>query len=105
MTPEGKIKQQIDQFLKASGCWYFKPVSNGLGRHGIPDYVCMDNGRSFFIEAKKPGGQPTALQLGEKQNIETHGGNWFLVDGDESLREVAKWLDADSPHTRKEVPK
>lgn len=39
MTPEGKVKQKVKAILKKQGCWYFLPVSNGMGKHGIPDVI------------------------------------------------------------------
>ena len=41
-TPEGKVKDKIKRWLYATfpGIFEFKPVSNGMGKHGIPDYVC-----------------------------------------------------------------
>lgn len=40
MTPEGKVKKMVDKYLAKATAWFFKPVSNGLGKHGIPDYIC-----------------------------------------------------------------
>lgn len=64
MTPEGKLKKYIDEKLKelAPAVWYFKPVSNGMGVHGIPDFIGSYRGRFFAIETKAPGKKPTALQ-------------------------------------------
>ena len=42
MTPEGKVKRKIRVWLHKTfpGVFEFVPVSNGMGKHGIPDYVC-----------------------------------------------------------------
>jgi len=39
-TPEGVTKGVIRKWLKDRGAWAFAPVSRGMGKHGIPDYVC-----------------------------------------------------------------
>lgn len=92
MTPEGKVKAKIDLLLKYVSAWYFKPVSNGLGTHGIPDFVGCYQGRFFTIEAKSATGKPTALQMAQKEKIERAGGKWFLVCDDDTLKEVHKWF-------------
>ena len=103
MTPEGKIKEQVKAMLKAEEVWYFLPVSNGFGVHGIPDFVCCYKGRSLFIETKKPGGKATPLQLRQKELIEAAGGKWFLVDGPEGLKEVGQWLNDQHSYQHRNV--
>ena len=92
MTPEGKVKEKIKRLLKHHGAWYYLPVSMGMGQHGIPDFVCCYKGKMFGIEAKAEGKKPTALQMKQKSLIEAAGGKWFLVDGDDSLMEVERWI-------------
>lgn len=56
MTPEGKVKAAIIKLLKAEPrCWYFMPVSNGMGTTGIPDIIACVDGRFLAIEVKAPG--------------------------------------------------
>ena len=56
MTPEGKVKDKIRKFLKElPRCWHFAPVSNGMGVAGIPDILCVIDGRFVGIECKAPG--------------------------------------------------
>lgn len=74
MTPEGRVKAAVKKLLVQEGVYYFMPVSNGMGRHGIPDIICCVNGRFLAIECKANGGKPTALQEREMQNIaKAHG--------------------------------
>ncbi|MGN0262698.1 MAG: VRR-NUC domain-containing protein [Eggerthellaceae bacterium] len=94
MTPEGKVKQQIKEELKRRGCWYFMPVSNGMGRHGIPDLIaCYPTtitqdmvgqkiGVFVGIEAKAPGKLKNVSEL-QKRNIaeiNEAGGVAFAAD-------------------------
>lgn len=81
-TPEGRIKLVVDRILKRHGIWYFKPVSNGMGTHGIPDYICCipPNGRLLGVECKgKDGLQPTSLQMVQLGLINAHGGLTFIA--------------------------
>ena len=91
-TPEGKVKEKIKRLLKHYGAWYYLPVSLDMGQHGIPDFVCCYNGQFFGIEAKAEGKKPTPLQVKQAETITKAGGKWFLVDGDDSLMVVEKWL-------------
>lgn len=87
MTPEGKTKAAIKKYLNAQGFWpaggkrpeevvgwYYMPVSNGMGCHGVPDFVCICNGRALFIEAKAPGGKCTENQIRRHMEIRAAGG-------------------------------
>lgn len=42
MTPEGKVKAKIKRwFAKTFPTGFtWMPVSNGMGKHGIPDHIC-----------------------------------------------------------------
>jgi hypothetical protein len=106
-TPEGRTKRSIDRVLKAFDFVYaFKPVNMGLGARGV-DYHCVAgvafliDGEvehlpiAFFIEAKKPEGEPTAIQDNflrerrEKQHCKT-----FVIDDDNaSLQALVEWLE------------
>jgi hypothetical protein len=107
-TPEGKVKAEIKKLLDSMGFWragskkpavpvvgtYYMPVNNGMGVHGIPDFVgswkgspANTYGVRFDIEAKKPGGEPTANQLNRHQEIREGGGIVLLVDNVDELRD------------------
>ena len=111
MTPEGRVKQNISRILKSFPFVYsFMPVQYGMGASGV-DYHCVAGKYyqfgdvaemipvAFFIEAKKPGDDPTDRQDNflkdrrEKQNCKT-----FVIDEDPSinkgngLEELTLWL-------------
>lgn len=89
MTPEGRVKTAVKRLLTQEGVYYFMPVSNGMGRHGIPDVICCVNGRFLAIECKAKGGKPTALQEREMGLIRNCGGQALVV--------------TDEPHTMEEL--
>jgi hypothetical protein len=111
MTPEGRVKKNISRILKNFPSVYsFMPVQFGIGASGL-DYHCVVGKYyrfglvvemlpiAFFIEAKKPGGEPTlrqenfAKERKEKQNAKT-----FIIDEDPSIEkgsgldELVEWL-------------
>jgi hypothetical protein len=100
MTPEGKVKQQIDKLLKKYGVWYFKPVNNGMGSTGIPDYICcIHNGGFLAIEAKADATKkPTDLQQHRLQEIEAMGGASLVIHKD-NLKLLEIFLELASPTT------
>ena len=91
-TPENKVKELIKRILVGRGCFYYSATAGPYSTAGIPDFVGCDKGRFFGVEAKKPGGKPTALQLMQKEKILAAGGAWFLVDGMDSIQIFVKWL-------------
>jgi hypothetical protein len=91
MTPEGKIKAQIDALLKAHGAYYLKPVQNGLGAPGL-DYHGIHRGLGFVIEAKRPGGEPTPRQYQTLEKARYAGGAAFVIDGPHGLALLEEWL-------------
>lgn len=92
MTPEGRVKAQVKQWLKARAVWFFMPVSNGMGSHGIPDFICCMNGAFVGIECKAPGKRSnvSALQQMQMTGIRTAGGRAIVVDNVEQLEDLCQ---------------
>ena len=106
MTPEGKVKDLIKKHLAFIGLipagqavlvtdkntgWYYMPVSNGMGVHGIPDFIGHYRGRFFAIEAKEKGKKPTDRQVHQLNALGVTGAATFVVDSDESLEVFKEW--------------
>ena len=91
-TPEGRVKARIRAVLKKFGVWFYSPVSNGMGVHGIPDFVCVHNGRSLMVEAKAGGKQPTERQAVQIEAIRRAGGTVFIVNDETGTTELEAWL-------------
>lgn len=86
MTPEGKVKKQVNSALASlsSRVYKFMPVQSGYGKKTL-DYLLCVNGRFIAIETKAPGKNMTALQEQTAEDICAAGGLVFLVDGQSSL--------------------
>ena len=93
-TPESKVKKDIAKFLKGIGAWYFLPVSNGLGRHGVPDIIVCHKGFFYALEVKAEGKRnhkdrgATPLQMIQINEIKAAGGVAAVVDCVEEVREM-----------------
>lgn len=97
-TPEGRTKASINRVLNAFGVYYFMPVQSGYGKKGV-DYHCAvrygDVALAFFIEAKKPDGEPTALQrnfLAERRE-QQHAKTFVIDDDNLTLHKLVVWLE------------
>ena len=90
MTPEGKVKKKIKEYLVTTGAWYYLPVSNGMGRVGCPDILVCYKGHFLAFEVKSPGkiGNTTANQDREIAGINAAHGLAIVVDDVEQVMEV-----------------
>lgn len=93
-TPEGKVKDRVKAILKAiPHCWYYMPVSNGMGRAGIPDFIACINGYFVAIETKsvKSSHGVTKLQENELRNIKKANGRALVINED-NIDTLAEYL-------------
>ena len=94
LTPEGRVKQAVKQYLKRRGIWFYMPIQNGMGQVGIPDFICCWNGRFLAVETKAPGklNNTTPNQERVIKEIRSVAGCAFVVDSvamlDELLNDV-----------------
>jgi len=89
-TPEGRVKTKVRAWLKSHGYWFFQPVSNGMGAHGIPDFICCFQGKFVGIECKAPGKRSNTSALQDQQiaAIQAAGGMAVVVDDVGQLNEL-----------------
>jgi len=95
MTPEGRVKDAIKKLLVSRGAYYFMPVSNGMGRHGIPDIIACYRGWFIGIEVKAPGKEKTvtANQARELENIGAAGGHSVVASDPNFVQDVFDVID------------
>lgn len=101
-TPEGRVKHAVKKKLEERAVYYFMPVQNGMGRAGVPDFVCCvptvvnqemvgkKVGLFLGIETKAPGkrGSLTPNQHREIQRIHEAAGEAVVVDEPDQLKDV-----------------
>jgi len=90
LTPEGAVKNKVKRWLKDQGIWFFMPMQNGMGRVGIPDFICCHGGKFLAIETKAPGKRmsTSANQERELMAIRAARGIALVVDDVKQLEEM-----------------
>lgn len=58
---------------KRLGYFCIKIHGNQYQMAGIPDVLCLRDGRAYWIEFKRPGEQPTKLQVHRMKQLEEAG--------------------------------
>jgi hypothetical protein len=90
MTPEGKVKKAVKEYLKSIGAWYYMPVSNGMGRVGCPDILVCYKGLFMAFETKAPGKikNVTPNQEREITDIQRANGLALVVDDVQQVKDA-----------------
>lgn len=57
---ESKIQTSIKNHMQNKGWFITKLIQTST--NGIPDLLCLKEGRAIFLEIKQPGHKPTPLQ-------------------------------------------
>jgi hypothetical protein len=70
---ESEVERQVTAYAKSHDCLTYK--LNGQGERGKPDRLILRNGKSLFLELKRPGKQPTLLQWHHIRKLRAQGFN------------------------------
>ena len=85
MTPEGKIKKQITDYLdqlekKGHAIYWERRDASGLNyKKGLPDIWLCYNGLHIEVEIKTDKGERSALQETWQRYFDTHSISYMLV--------------------------
>jgi hypothetical protein len=92
MTPEGAVKKRVKEYLTSIGAYYYMPMSNGMGRVGVPDFVVCHEGKFLGVETKAPGKRKntTPNQDRELAAIAAAGGLALVIDDVAQLKEILR---------------
>jgi hypothetical protein len=74
MPRESAIVASIVGAAKAGGWWTMKIHGGPYQLSGVPDVLCVKNGRAVFLEVKQPGKKPTEIQKARMKEISEKGG-------------------------------
>ena len=85
---EQKIQKQISDALTAKGWFVTKLIKTTT--NGIPDVLACKNDQCMFIEVKKPGEEPTPLQLFTQRQMRGKGLTVFVAYGVDDVEVIMK---------------
>ncbi len=76
---ESEIRAQVKEFLQWQG-WFVFYHLQGLGSYpGLPDMQAVKDGRTIYIEIKRPGGRQSPGQKKFQQELEAAGGVYIVA--------------------------
>lgn len=85
---ETDIKNQVKDYLSLKGYFHFH-ILQGLGAYkGIPDRIAIKDGRTIYLEIKKPNGTQSPEQIDFEKNITYQKGEYYLIKCLEDLIKV-----------------
>jgi Holliday junction resolvase len=80
---ESKIQASIKAKFERSGWIVVKLIQTNC--NGIPDLMCLKNGKTIFVEVKQPGRQPTELQKFRHSELIKQGFQVYVLTSDKDL--------------------
>lgn len=58
---------------RALGFWVTKFHGNAYSMSGVPDVLLVKDGRAYWLECKRPGEEPTKIQLHRMRELAAAG--------------------------------
>ena len=92
MTPEGRTKKLVKEYLARKGAFQFWPVPVGYGKQTVDCLSCWKgwNGQLVAIECKREGlDKPTPRQAAVMKEMRKAGARTWLVTLEEGS---LKWI-------------
>ena len=83
---ESSIERHLVAECKKRGILCYKFTSPG--HRGVPDRLLIHRGFVAFVELKRPGKKPTALQLETHRKIQANRVRVFVVDSKEGAEKA-----------------
>lgn len=92
--------------LRSSVLWFHVPngakmspitksIMKSMGaKAGVPDFVLVVRGKIYFLEVKKPGGEPSADQVKFRADAELAGARVMVADNENEVTEYLKAIGA-----------
>lgn len=69
-------------------CYKFTAPST----RGVPDRILIGNGKTIFLELKRPGEKPRKLQFAIHKIMREHGATVFVADTKELVNDVIDFI-------------
>ena len=80
---ESKIQSSIKARFERAGWMVVKLLQTNC--NGIPDLMCLKNGKTIFIEVKQPGREPTELQRYRHAELISKGFTVYVITSEKDI--------------------
>lgn len=91
-THEARFKDLIKEVLKKHKVFYFMPVPLGMGKHGVPDFICCLKGEFLAIEVKGPKGKLTKNQEVCMAEIKDSNGITVVINSEVNIEALEQFV-------------
>lgn len=89
-----QIENDVETYLYTQAkkydilCYKFTAPST----RGVPDRILIGNGKTIFLELKRPGEKPRKLQFAIHKRMREHGATVFVADTKELVNDVIDFI-------------
>ena len=90
MTEETKIKQDIKEYLRKRGVFFYHNLACLGSYKGIPDITAIYKGKVYQIEVKTPTGKLSYVQQQFRDKWQEQGGA-LIIGGLEQVKRVIEY--------------
>jgi Holliday junction resolvase len=80
---ESKIQARIKARFENAGWIVVKLIQTNC--NGIPDLMCLKDGKTVFVEVKQPGKKPTELQQFRHDQLTQNGFQVFILSSEKDI--------------------
>jgi Holliday junction resolvase len=80
---ESKIQAKIKARFEQAGWIVVKLIQTNC--NGIPDLMCLKDGKTVFVEVKQPGKKPTELQQFRHDQLTQNGFQVFILSSEKDI--------------------
>lgn len=102
-TEEGKLEEEVENFLKKKGVWQLARFQAQSNQNGIPDRLYLYKGYLLGLELKASKGEPTKLQKIKINHINENGGIGVIIRNVEKVENLLKVIDCIVEYNRNNV--
>ncbi len=87
---ETQIRTQVREYLQWTGWFVFYHLQGGIGVYrGLPDLQAVKDGKTVYIEVKRPKGKLSEQQEKFKADVEAAGGTYIIARGIADVEHLA----------------
>lgn len=96
---ERELEKRLSKAIRDRSGICMKFVSPNC--RGVPDRIVLLNGKTFFVEVKRPGGVISPIQKLMLNRLRKKGFRAFVIENDKELGIALEFIDKEAPKLEK----